>query len=119
VGLVHEPAAAPLLNMAALLFATCPDAGMRSGQEALALAERLVGLTQGRDPWALLTYSAALAESGDVGRAAVVARRALGAAATQPAAKPTGRIRAALREYEAGRPLRMGRADWGEDRLGP
>jgi hypothetical protein len=119
VGLVHDPAAAPLLNMAALLFATCPDDRVRSGHESRALAERLVGLTRGRDPWALFTFSAALAEDGDFGRAVVAARQALAAAGPQPGPEPAGRLRAALALYEAGRPLRMEPADWGQDRLGP
>jgi len=119
VGLIHDPASAPLLNMAALLLATCPDDGVRSGPESLTLAERLGGLTQGRDPWALLTLSAALAESGDFGRAVSAGRQALAVAGPPGGAEPAGRIQSALAFYEAGRPLRMGPADWGRDRLGP
>jgi hypothetical protein len=117
VGLVHNPTAGPLLNMAALLFATCPDARVRSGSEASMLAKRLVRGTSARDPWALLTLSVSLAESGDLQRAASVARQALAVVGSDETV--AARIRAALAEYESGRALRMQAADWGQERLGP
>jgi protein O-mannosyl-transferase len=117
-GLYQAPTAAPLLNMTALLLATCPDARVRQGQEASLLAERLVRLSP-RDPWALLTYSAALAQNGDPQRAAAVADQALALAEQGGDSMLAQRIRAALASYRVGRPLRMEAADWGQDRLGP
>ena len=115
-GLYYYPDAAPLVNMTALLLATCPDARVRNGGEASVLAERLVRAAP-RDPWALLTWSAALAETGDFARARSVAAQAL--ASSGPASPIAARLRGALAEYDAGRPLRMEAADWGQDRLGP
>ena len=117
VGLVHNPTSGPLLNMGALLFATCPDARVRSGGEASLLARRLVRVAPGRDPWALLTLSVSLAESGDFQRAGSVARQALAEAEGDEAV--AARLRAALADYESGRAVRMQAADWGQERLGP
>lgn len=119
VGLSHDPTSAPLLNMAALLFATCPDAAVRSGPESWELAERLMRVVPARDPWALLTVSATRAENGDFQWAASTARQALAAMQGDPGAEPAGRVRAALALYDSGRPLRMEPADWGQDRLAP
>lgn len=119
VGLTHNPTSAPLLNMTALLLATCPDAEVRSGLQARVAADRLLRLTSDADPWALLTLSATLAENGDVQRAASVARGALAMANARGDAEAARRIAAALALYEAGRPLRMAAGDWGPDRLRP
>jgi len=119
VGLLHDPAAPPLLNMAALLFATCPDAQVRDGVAAAALAERLQAVSSARDPWALLTLSAARAENGDLEGAAAAARAGIRAAADAGDAEPARRAREALARYESGRPLRMEAAEWGTDRLRP
>ena len=118
VGLARNPGAPPLLNMAALLLATCPDDRFRSAAEARVLADRLQRIVGGDDPWALLTLSAARAEGGDFAGASAAAAQGL-AAAGGPDAPAAVRLRAALVGYAAARPLRMAPADWGEDRLAP
>jgi tetratricopeptide (TPR) repeat protein len=64
------------LNALAWLLATDPDAGARRGQEAVTLAERATQLTRSEDPAVLDTLAAALAETGQFGRALAVARQA-------------------------------------------
>jgi protein O-mannosyl-transferase len=113
LGLAANPQATPLLNQAALLFATCPDARVRSGAEALLLAERLLRETPSRDPWAALTLSAALAETGDHAHAQMVAAQAQAEARRLGLVDLVGRLAAAQRVYDEGRPLRMQAADWG------
>ena len=63
------------------------------------------------------TSDVSLAESGDLPRAASVARQALAVAGGDETV--AARIRAALAEYESGRAVRMQAEDWGRDRLGP
>lgn len=116
IGLLHNPAAQGLMNLAGLLFATCPDPQVRSPREALLQATRLTRETEFRDAWALFTLSAALAENGEYRAAAEAARRAQAIAEGQGIPGLVRRLGAALPLYESGRPLRMAPADWGEDR---
>lgn len=67
-----------LQNQRALawLLATHPSNTARNGGEAVALSEQIVRATNAQVPLFLLTWSAALAESGDFDRAADVSLRA-------------------------------------------
>jgi arylsulfatase A-like enzyme/tetratricopeptide (TPR) repeat protein len=58
-------------------LATCPDAGLRDGARALALAERAVALTERRDPRALDAQAAAYAALGRFDEAVATASEAL------------------------------------------
>ena len=51
--------------MTAWLLATDPDAAVRNGGKAVALAERAAKISQGRDSRVLVALAAAYAESGD------------------------------------------------------
>ncbi len=62
----------------AWLLATYPDAGIRNGQEAVTLSRQIVEATNGQVPLFLLTYAAALAESGSFDEASQVATMAAG-----------------------------------------
>src|ERR1019366_4687184 len=53
-----------LLNDTAWVLATCADAALRNGTEAVTLAGHAVNLTSGREPALLATLAAAYAESG-------------------------------------------------------
>ena len=65
------------LNRTAHVLATNPDAAVRNGSEAAALAGRAVQLSGGRDPVFLDTLAAAYAESGRFPEAVQTARQAL------------------------------------------
>jgi len=99
----------PALNGLAWLRATHPEASVRDGAEAAALALRACELT-GRGSFVCLdTLAAALAESGRFDEAAGVAERAaaLAGAAGRPARAEDIRRRLAL--YRASRPFRAPR----------
>src|ERR1017187_8790319 len=60
MALEEEPNRLFALDLAASLLATCPDASVRNGEEAVRLADRAKELTGGKDPAFLDTLSAAL-----------------------------------------------------------
>jgi tetratricopeptide (TPR) repeat protein len=59
------PQFVPALNNFAWLLSTCPDASLRNGTKALALAERANQLSRGQNPVHLRTLAAAYAENGN------------------------------------------------------
>jgi tetratricopeptide (TPR) repeat protein len=76
-GLSLEPGHLPALNQAAWFLATCSDDAIRSGAEALRLAERATRLPGGERPEVMDTLGAAYAEAGRFPEAVEIARRAL------------------------------------------
>ena len=90
------------LNRVARVLAASPEASLRNGAEAVALAERAAGLSGGREPTILDTLAAAYAEAGRYSQAVETARRAL-ALATREDEKPlAAALRAEIVLYEAG-----------------
>ena len=81
-GIRLQPNDLPVLQQTAWVLATCPDASIRNGIEAVKLALQAVQLSGGEDAVMLDTLAAAYAELGRYKDAAVTARRAL-ALATQ------------------------------------
>ena len=88
-------------NMLAWILATWPDAAIRNGPKALALAEELARTSAGRDAVILDTLAAAQAECGKFSDALETARRAANLARTQGNAALTEEIRARVKLYEA------------------
>jgi Flp pilus assembly protein TadD len=78
-----DPMSAQAQSNLAWLLATSPDAAVRNGDEALKLAAKAVGLSQGKDASMLDALAAAYAETGRFREAVETARRAL-AVAPQP-----------------------------------
>ena len=72
----NNPDSLPVLTMTAWLLATDPDAAVRNGGKALALAQRAAKISQGRDSPVLVALAAATAESGDFLRAAEIVEQA-------------------------------------------
>jgi len=97
-----EPNHLLVLSQTAWVLATSPEASIRSGTEAVALAERAVRLSGGRDAAALDTLAAAYAEAGRFTEALQTARRAL-ALAPQPL---TEDLKSRVALYESGTPYR-------------
>jgi tetratricopeptide (TPR) repeat protein len=93
-----------LLNDTAWMLATNPNASIRNGAEAVALAQRAVQLSDGREPTVLGTLAAAYAEAGRFSEAVQTARKALDLATEQNKQSLAESLKANMRLYEAGTP---------------
>ena len=97
----EEPGNQDHWNGIAWLLATCPDAGIHDGREAVSLATRGCELAAWASDALLDTLACAHAEVGEFPRAVELARRALDLARAEAAS-----VEAHLRAFEAGRPWR-------------
>lgn len=106
VALSLKPDWESVLNNLAWLLATCPEASVRDGQEAVRLAEHACTLTGRTNIWFLHTLAAAYAEAGAFTNAVAIATEAqrLAPATGQPDLATTAARRVEL--YRAGHPLR-------------
>jgi tetratricopeptide (TPR) repeat protein len=93
-------------NNLAWLLATTPDAALRNGARAVALAQQASQLSGGGNPAILRTLAAACAEDGSYTLAADTARRALGLAAAQKNEGLVATLQKEIKLYEAGAPVR-------------
>ncbi|MBM4017080.1 MAG: tetratricopeptide repeat protein [Planctomycetes bacterium] len=96
------------LDELAGICATDPDAALRNGAEAVALAERACALTGRQVPVYLDTLAAAYAEAGRFAEAVAAAQEAWALAVAQGQRDLAARIDARRLAYEAGRPVRRG-----------
>lgn len=103
-GVRAQPDRPELANALARLLAAAPDAAVRDGERAVALARQLAD-TVG-DVETGETLAMALAEVGAFGEAAAVQRSVLAAAEGAGLAGDVPRLRANLGLYERGRPCR-------------
>jgi pentatricopeptide repeat protein len=95
-----------VLDQTARLLATAPDATLRNGPEAVALAERAAQLTGGREPQVLDTLAAAYAEAGRFDEAVQTARQALALALEANKTPLSENLKARIALYESRTPLR-------------
>jgi protein O-mannosyl-transferase len=93
------------LNELAWVLATCKDASLRNGAEAVALAEHAVELSRNHRPAILGTLAAAYAEAGRFDDAVATATRALRLALAQNKTVLAHRLRARIKLYQAGLPF--------------
>ena len=105
-GLRADPNSLPLLNQTAWVLATCPDASVRNGPEAVELAERAVKVSPGPDPGLLDVLAAAYAEVGRFLEAVQIAHRALDLATQQNAQTLIEGLKARIAHYESKSPFR-------------
>ena len=96
-----------VLNDTAWALATCADAALRNGTEAVTLAEHAVALTSGREPALLATLAAAYAEAGRFDRAVEMEKRATDLATQQGNAPLAATLRARLTQLQAKIPIRQ------------
>jgi Flp pilus assembly protein TadD len=89
----------------AWLMATCPDASLRNGSKAVALARQANALAGGENPLILHTLAAALAEAGRFPEAVETARRALRLAGAQSNTRLAGALESEMKLYQAGAPF--------------
>jgi len=90
----------------AWLLATCPVDELRDGPRAVQLARSAVDSSQGEGVMAREALAAALAETGDYPQATAVAAQLLEDTQLPHEPDRAGRVRAALYEYQSGRPFR-------------
>ena len=93
-------------NNLAWLLATAPDAALRNGAKAVALAQRASQSSGGENPFILQTLAAAYAEKGSYETAVATARRALDLAATQKAGALIAALQTEIKLYETNTPVR-------------
>ena len=93
------------LKELAWLLATCPDAALRNGPEAVQLAEHGCAVTRRRNPILLATLAAAYAEAGRFPEAVGTAQEALSLARTTDM-KPQALVKNLLDRFQSGRPFR-------------
>jgi protein O-mannosyl-transferase len=95
-----------IADQLAWTLATLPDAALRNGAEAVALAQHAVELSDGQQPTLFGTLAAALAEQGRFSDAIAVAEQAVKLAKAQGNTEAVDLFRAHLKQYRDGRPYR-------------
>ena len=95
-----------VLNQASWLLATAPEDAVRDGRAALAMAERAVTLTGGRDAVSLDSLAVAYAELGRWEEARMTISRAIGVANEQSASPLAAQLREHQQLIESGRAVR-------------
>ncbi len=104
-----QPENVPALQQAAWILATCPEASVRKGDEAVSLALRASQLSGGKDPMILDTLAAAYAEAGRFADAARTARVALARVEQENDTARAAQLKARIALYESGNPFRDAR----------
>jgi tetratricopeptide (TPR) repeat protein len=102
----RNPSDVGIATNLALLLASCSDASVRNGAEAVAVAERAASLSEYRRADVLATLAAAYAEAGGYEKAARAAREARALAERAGTADLARFLRGQIGEYEAGKPYR-------------
>jgi tetratricopeptide (TPR) repeat protein len=100
-----KPADPTIQNNLAWLLATCPEASLRNGNQAVQLARQANALTGGENPIILRTLAAAAAEAGRFPEAVETAQHALHLAEAQSNTGLAGQLQAQLKLYQAGIPF--------------
>jgi tetratricopeptide (TPR) repeat protein len=104
--LASEPGNASVLNKLAWMLATCPDASIRKGAEALKIAGQLVQADGGRATTSMTTLAAAYAEVRQFPQAVAAAQRAVALATSSGNRILALKCQAQLELYRAGQPCR-------------
>ncbi len=99
-----RPENAVAVNFLAWTLATSPDASIRDGAKAVALAERAAQVTGGLEPNILDTLAAAYAEAGRFADAMPIAERALALASGSENAHLAETVRSRIKLYQSGSP---------------
>jgi tetratricopeptide (TPR) repeat protein len=101
-----NPGQVYVLNNLAWLLATTPDAALRNGAKAVALAQQAGQLAGGDNPAILRTLAAAYAEAGNYEMAAATARRGLYVALAQKNDALAATLQKEIKLYAANTPVR-------------
>jgi tetratricopeptide (TPR) repeat protein len=100
-----KPVDPGIQNNLAWLLATCPEASLRDGNKAVALARQANELTGGKNPVILHTLAAAFAEAGRFPEAVETAQRALHLAEAQSNPDLARQLQFELNLYQTGKPF--------------
>jgi protein O-mannosyl-transferase len=100
-----QPDQESALNNLAWLLATCSDAALRNGPEAVRLATRACQLTSYTQPLLIGTLAAAQAEAGDFQAAIASAERAAALASTLHLEEIAAKNRELIQLYRQGQPF--------------
>src|SRR5437016_13243667 len=100
-----DPRESEVLNNAAWFRATCPDASIRNGKEAVELASRACQLEKWKDADEIDTLAAAHAEAGNFAEAERYQLKALSLLSEDEALRP--KFQARLKLYRAKQPIRQ------------
>jgi Flp pilus assembly protein TadD len=95
-----------VLNDAAWLLATSPDAGLRNGGEAMRLATHAAQLTSEEDPSILATLAAAYAEAGEFAKAMASNQQAINLATQQGKADLAATLKDRMASFQKEAPIR-------------
>jgi hypothetical protein len=106
VALGLEPDLPEALEPLAWIFATCPDAALRNGPEAVRLGARLCTLTRYRTVGAMSALAAAYAETGQFDKAVPLAEKAFALAEKSGDNTALERSRRVLETCRAGKAFR-------------
>jgi Flp pilus assembly protein TadD len=90
----------------AWMLATCPDASVRNGAQAVGLAQQAEQLSGGKDPAIITILAAAYAEAGRFPDALTTAQKALALATAQTNTAVVNALRVQIKCYQAGSPFR-------------
>jgi protein O-mannosyl-transferase len=101
-----QPDNAMLCKNLAWILATCPDASVRNGTQAVQLAERAVRLSGGTDPTFISTLAATYANDGRFPEAVKTAQQARQLAAAQSNTTLVNDLQTQIELYQAGLPFR-------------
>jgi protein O-mannosyl-transferase len=101
-----KPDNPPVQNALAWVLATCEDASLRNGNQAVELARRANELSGGGNPLILHTLAAAFAETGKFSDAIRTAQKAIDLARAAGQQDLAAQLNGELRRYEAGLPCR-------------
>lgn len=104
--LALRPDFADAQNNLAWVLATCPDAGVRNGQEAIDLALRANQLSGGKSARVLRTLAAAYAEAGRFSEATDAARAGVSVASAQSDYALAQTLRNDIASFQANVPIR-------------
>jgi tetratricopeptide (TPR) repeat protein len=101
-----RPQFTTVMQKLAWILATWPDASIRNGTKAVALAEQANELTRGRDAGILRTLAAAYAETGRYAEAVSTAKEALALATGKSDTAVAGRLEQEIGTYQSNAPCR-------------
>jgi len=101
-----RPKSPDFANNVAWLLATSPDAGIRDGPMAIALALQAESVSQAQEPVFIATLAAAYAEAGQFSEAVATAQRAFELASAQRNPTLAGVLNDQMALYQAGKPFR-------------
>ena len=91
------------INLLATMLATCPDASVRNGKEAVEVATQVCELTGWKEPHCLATLAAAYAESGGFEQALKYQKQAMAMPGLNDSERKTMQTRLDL--YQQGKPF--------------